>query len=66
MAAFFDQLEPEHISFIERQAQFFVATASDGSHPNLSPKGYDTLRVLGPHRLVYLEEHARPQPPIVR
>ena len=36
---------------------FFVATApmiSDG-HVNLSPKGYDTLRVLGPNRVAYLD-----------
>ncbi len=36
---------------------FFVATApaGDGGHVNLSPKGYDTLRVLGPQRVAYLD-----------
>lgn len=36
---------------------FFVATApmiGDG-HVNLSPKGYDTLRVLGPNHVAYLD-----------
>jgi len=55
MAKFFEQLEPEHISFIERQAVFFVATAQDGAHPNLSPKGYQSLSVLGPMRLAYID-----------
>ena len=36
---------------------FFVATApaGDDGHVNLSPKGYDTLRVLGPRRVAYLD-----------
>jgi Pyridoxamine 5'-phosphate oxidase len=55
MAKFFDALEPDHISFIERQNIFFVATAADGAPPNLSPKGYQTLAVLGPQRLVYVD-----------
>ena len=55
MAKFFEQLEREHIAFIERQALFFVATAADGAHPNLSPKGYHALSVLGPTRLAYVD-----------
>lgn len=55
MAKFFDQLEPEHITFIARQALFFVATAAEGAHPNLSPKGYQSLSVLGPTRLAYVD-----------
>jgi hypothetical protein len=43
--------------FIERQHLFFVATAPSGDegHLNLSPKGYDTFRVLGPDRVAYLD-----------
>lgn len=43
--------------FIGRQHVFFVATAplaSEG-HVNLSPKGLDTFRVLGPTRVAYLD-----------
>jgi hypothetical protein len=47
MAALFDRLEADHMAFIARQRIFFVATATDGAHSNVSPKGYDTLRVLG-------------------
>ena len=55
MAAFFDHLEPEHIAFINRQQLFFVATATNDAHPNLSPKGYDALSVLSPTRLAYVD-----------
>ena len=34
---------------------FFVATAADGAHPNLSPKGYEALVVSGPSRLIYVD-----------
>ena len=55
MAEFFDRLEPAHQTFIEQQRMFFVASAADGAHPNLSPKGYDSLAVLGPDRLAYVD-----------
>ncbi len=39
------------------QPLFFVATAPSGSdgHVNLSPKGLDTLRILSPTRVAYLD-----------
>ena len=43
--------------FIEAQPLFFVGSApldSDG-HINVSPKGLDTLRVLGPMAIAYLD-----------
>ena len=43
--------------FIEAQPVFFVASAplaGDG-HVNLSPKGLDSLRVLSPNRVAYLD-----------
>jgi hypothetical protein len=44
-------------AFIARQHLFFVATAPSGTggHVNLSPKGLDTLRVLGPREVAYLD-----------
>jgi hypothetical protein len=45
-------------AWIRRQALFFVATAPSGNsgHLNLSPKGpIETLRVLGPRRVAYLD-----------
>ena len=42
--------------FIERQQLFFVATAPlAGGHVNLSPKGMDSFRVLGPTTVAYLD-----------
>lgn len=49
-----DRLLDTHIEFVEAQLMFFVATAASEGRVNLSPKGMETLRVLGPHRIVWL------------
>lgn len=58
MSKVFDAIDARLAAFIARQPMFFVASAplaSDG-HVNLSPKGpIGTLRVLGPHRVAYLD-----------
>jgi predicted pyridoxine 5'-phosphate oxidase superfamily flavin-nucleotide-binding protein len=43
--------------FIEAQKVFFVASAplDAGGHVNLSPKGLDTFRILGPTTVAYLD-----------
>ena len=43
--------------FIEAQPLFFVGSAplDPGGHVNVSPKGLDTLRVLGPLSIAYLD-----------
>ena len=48
------ELSDKQISFIEQQHMFFVATAADTGHVNLSPKGGDSLRVLSPTRIAWL------------
>ena len=55
MAEFFDALNEKHIAMIEKQPIFFVATAATEGRVNLSPKGYDAFRVLGPTRVAYLD-----------
>jgi predicted pyridoxine 5'-phosphate oxidase superfamily flavin-nucleotide-binding protein len=55
MAQQFAQIEPAHREFIARQHMFFVATAAADSRVNLSPKGLDALRVLGPNAVAYLD-----------
>lgn len=56
MADFFDALTDKHIAMIEAQPVFFVATAAPDARINLSPKGLaDTLRVLSPKRVAYLD-----------
>jgi len=55
MAEFFDALNDDHVAFITKQPMFFVATAAADGRINLSPKGYDAFRVLGPDRVAYLD-----------
>lgn len=55
MGKVYQTLTPEISGWIEQQQMFFVATsplAADG-HLNLSPKGGDSFRILGPHEVVY-------------
>jgi hypothetical protein len=54
MAKQFADFQEDHRRFIAQQPIFFVATAAPGTRVNLSPKGMDSLRVLGPNRLVWL------------
>lgn len=55
MSEFFDALNDEHAAFIAKQPVFFVATAAEGARINLSPKGMDSFRVLGPGQVGYLD-----------
>lgn len=56
MAEFFDSLTEDHRAMIARQPVFFVATAAADGRINLSPKGLaDTLQVLSPTRVAYLD-----------
>ncbi len=42
-------------AWMAEQHLFFVASATDAGPVNLSPKGYDTFRVLGPNEVCYLD-----------
>ncbi|WP_336987509.1 pyridoxamine 5'-phosphate oxidase family protein [Altererythrobacter aquiaggeris] len=55
MADFSEHLTDDHIAMIGKQPVFFVATAAADARINLSPKGYDAFRVLGPKRVGYLD-----------
>jgi hypothetical protein len=57
VAKFFPEIDDDHRKFIADQHMFFVASAplSADGHVNLSPKGQDCLRVLGPSRVAYLD-----------
>lgn len=50
----YTEISARHIQLIQRQKIYFVATAAQDGRVNLSPKGLDTLRVLGPNRVVWL------------
>lgn len=50
----FSELSDKHISFIEQQKLYFVGTAADSGSVNLSPKGGDSLRVISPTQIAWL------------
>jgi Pyridoxamine 5'-phosphate oxidase len=57
MAKVFDQIDDTMAAWIGQQHLFFVSTAplqADGLI-NCSPKGLDTLRILGPQQVAYLD-----------
>jgi hypothetical protein len=54
MAQTYDAISARHRAFIEQQPMFFVATAARDGRVNVSPKGLDSLRVLGPNRVAWL------------
>jgi hypothetical protein len=54
MAKFFSELTPFLQEFIAQQKMYFVASAADEGRINLSPKGLDSFRILGPNRVAWL------------
>jgi hypothetical protein len=54
MAARFPELSDRLIEFIEAQQLYFVGTAAATGTINVSPKGGDSLRVLSPTRILWL------------
>ena len=57
MGKLFDRIDQSLKEFLQAQKMFFVATAplDATGHVNLSPKGLDTLRVLDPQTIAYLD-----------
>ena len=54
MAKMLPKLNTSLQDFINEQQMFFVATADVDGRVNLSPKGLDSLRILTPQRLLWL------------
>jgi hypothetical protein len=57
MSQIYPAIDRQLRKFIEAQRVFFVATAPLGrdGHVNVSPKGLDTLRILGPTTVAYID-----------
>jgi len=57
MANVFDCITDTLQDFIAAQQVFFVATAplSPTGHVNISPKGFDSFRLLSPNRVAYVD-----------
>lgn len=53
----FDEITGDLRTFIEAQKLFFVATApmKEDGHVNVSPKGYDTFKIIDAHTVAYLD-----------
>lgn len=53
----YEELSSTLIEFIDEQKMFFVGTAplSQSGHVNISPKGMDCFRVIGPTTVAYLD-----------
>ena len=54
MAEQFEQLAPDHITFIGKQHLYFVATAAAEGYVNLSPKGMDSFRIVNQNTVRWL------------
>ena len=54
MGKIYDRIIDKHADFIIRQQLFFVASASADSRINVSPKGLDSLRIINPKQVVWL------------
>ena len=50
----FPEITDRFRTFIAAQSMYFVATAARDGRVNVSPKGLDSLRVLGPNRVAWL------------
>jgi hypothetical protein len=53
----YNAIDDKIVRWVKKQKIFFVATAplaGDG-FVNCSPKGLDTLRILGPHQIAYVD-----------
>lgn len=48
------EISERNVSFINEQKIYFVGTATENSRVNISPKGMDSLKVLGPNRVIWL------------
>jgi hypothetical protein len=57
MGKVYYEIDQHWADFINEQKMFFVGTAplSADGHVNLSPKGYDSFRILGPKSVAYLD-----------
>lgn len=50
----YSEISEKNIEFINEQKIYFVGTATNESRVNISPKGMDSFKVLGPNRVIWL------------
>ena len=54
MAQMYPELSQKHCEFIAAQKMYFVGSATADSRINVSPKGMDSLRIINPRRVAWL------------
>lgn len=54
MSKFYTELNDKLQEFVVGQKIFFVGTAAPDGRVNVSPKGMDSLRILNPNQLIWL------------
>ena len=54
MAKQFPALTADHRKFIEEQHMFFSGSAGPSGRVNISPKGMDSLRIMGENRILWM------------
>ena len=54
MSKKFNELSQRHIEFIQSQKIYFVGTAASNGTVNISPKGFNSLKVVSPTRVLWL------------
>ena len=55
MGRVYENISKEQARWIVKQPMFFVATAAPDAHVNVSQRGLNTFRVLGPNRVAWLD-----------
>lgn len=54
MAQMYEEMSERHAEFVQAQNMYFVGTATADSRINVSPKGMDSLRIISPKRVAWL------------
>jgi hypothetical protein len=54
MAKRYEELSDDHIEFINHQKISYVETAANDGTINVSPKGFNSSRVLSPNRIMWM------------
>ena len=54
MAKRYEELSDDHIEFINHQKISYVGTAANDGTINVSPKGFNSSRVLSPNRIMWM------------
>ena len=51
----YEKLSDSDKEFIAKQHMFFIASSSNNGEVNLSPRGYDVVRVTGDNEIIFLD-----------